>query len=229
MQDSHWQIEKDAQAVALSARDMIVKTAEVAIQTRNSFKIVLAGGTTPKQVYRLLATADCDWHKWQLYLGDERCLPREDHERNSHMIQQTLLNKVDVPDNNVHFIAAELGATQAALEYEQLIHLALPFDLVMLGMGEDGHTASLFPKHQHNSNELVHAVFNAPKPPAERVSLSATALSQNNTLLRIITGTNKATSIALWQQGETFPITTISSRERDIILLDQLAMGTAYE
>jgi 6-phosphogluconolactonase len=229
MQDSQWQVKNNAQAVALCARDIIVNAAEKAIQTRNIFKIVLAGVTTPKQVYRLLAKTNCEWHKWQVYLGDERCLPRNNNERNSHMIQQTLLDKIDFPDSNVYFIPAELGAHNAALEYEKVVHLALPFDLVILGMGEDGHTASLFPKYQHNNDELVHAVLNAPKLPAERVSLSAAVLSQNNTLLRIITGASKAASITLWKQGQILPINTISSMGADIILIDQSAMGIMNE
>jgi 6-phosphogluconolactonase len=225
MCQSHWQIKTDADAVACYARDIIMNAAEEAIKARNIFKIVLAGGTTPKQVYHLLANAKGEWHKWQLYLGDERCLPSKDSERNSYMIQHTFLNKVDFPDSNIHFIPAELGASKAALAYSQVVHLALPFDLVVLGMGEDGHTASLFPKHQYSSNEWVHAVFNAAKPPTERVSLSTAALSQNNTLLRIITGASKAASIALWQQGQTLPISILSSMGDDIILLDEAAAG----
>ena len=225
MCQSNWYIKTDAEAVARYARDIIMNAAEEAIKARNIFKIVLAGGTTPKQVYRLLANAKGDWHKWQLYLGDERCLPYEDNERNSYMIQQTFLNKVGFPDSNIHFIPAELGASKAALAYSQVVHFALPFDLVVLGMGEDGHTASLFPEHEYNSTESVHAVFNAPKPPAERVSLSTAVLSQNSTLLRIITGASKAASIALWQQGQTLPISRMSSMGNDIILLDRSAAG----
>ncbi|MCK5917905.1 MAG: 6-phosphogluconolactonase [Cocleimonas sp.] len=223
--NTHWQIKTTPEAVALSARDIIIDAAQQSIDARDIFKIVLAGGTTPKRIYELLTKASCSWEKWHIYLGDERCLPIEDGERNSFMIQQVFLDNVDIPAENIHFIPAELGAVKAASEYAQTLHSAYPFDLVMLGMGEDGHTASLFPKHTHKVNEAVHAVFNAPKPPANRVSMSATSLSKTITLLRIITGASKSDSIALWKEGENLPITTISSREKDIVLLDRSAMA----
>ena len=220
---TNWQIKSTVEEVALAARDIILDAAYKAIHARGMFKIVLAGGTTPEQIYKLLAKEPCHWEKWRLYLGDERCLPISNSERNSHMIQHTLLDKIDFPQKNIHFIPAELGAKEAAIEYEQMIHPALPFDLVILGMGEDGHTASLFPEHQHDSNELVHAISNAPKPPSDRVSISVASLSQTRTLLRIITGASKSASIALWKKGENLPISRITSIGDDIVLLDKAA------
>ncbi len=226
-EESRWLIKSTAEEVALAAQDIIVNAAQQAIHARGIFKIVLAGGTTPERVYELLANLPCHWEQWRIYLGDERCLPINDPERNSQMIQHTLLNKIDFPHGNIHFIPAELGAIEAAAEYQQIVHPALPFDLVLLGMGEDGHTASLFPNHQHNETESVHAVFNAPKPPAERVSMSSTSLSQNRTLLRLITGANKATAVQGWQNGEELPITKITTLGNEITLLDQAATGKA--
>ena len=220
---NNWQVKSTAEEVALSARDIILDTAQRAIHARGIFKIVLAGGTTPKRIYELLAKESCHWEQWRIYLGDERCLPIDDSGRNSLMIQHTLLDKVDFPHKNIHFIPAELGAKAAAVEYGQMVHPALPFDLVMLGMGEDGHTASLFPEHEHDTNEWVHAVNNAPKPPSDRVSMSVASLSQSRTLLRIITGASKSDSIKSWQKGQNLPITAITSIGDDIILLDQSA------
>lgn len=223
---NNWQIKPTSEEVALLARDIILDKAQQAIHARGIFKIVLAGGTTPKRLYELLAKESCHWGLWRIYLGDERCLAKNDSERNSHMIQQSLLNKIDFPHKNIHFIPAELGAVKAAAEYEQMVHPALPFDLVILGMGEDGHTASLFPKHKHNASELVHAVSNAPKPPTDRVSMSAASLSQTRTLLRIITGASKSPSVNLWRKGEDLPIATITSTGEDVILLDQSAANS---
>lgn len=223
---NNWQVKPTAEEVALLARDIILDKAQQAIHARGIFKIVLAGGTTPKRIYELLAKESCHWEQWRIYLGDERCLPITDSERNSHMIQQSLLDKVDFPHKNIHFIPAEQGAKNAAVEYEQVVHPALPFDLVMLGMGEDGHTASLFPRQQHDASELVHAVSNAPKPPADRVSISAASLSQTRTLLRIITGASKSDSINLWQKGKDLPIAAITSIGDDIVLLDQSAANS---
>ncbi len=222
---NHWHVKPTPEEVALTARDIIIDAAHHAIHTHGVFKLVLAGGTTPERVYSLLAKEICHWEKWQLYLGDERCLPIHHPQRNSQIIQRTLLDKIDFPKQNIHFIPAELGAIKAAKEYQQIINIALPFDLVIVGMGEDGHTASLFPNHQHNKSELVHAVFNAPKPPAERVSMSITALSQNRTLLRLITGANKKDSVAQWRKGKNLPIATITTFTNEMTLLDQSTLG----
>jgi 6-phosphogluconolactonase len=174
--DTHWHTLETADDVALAAYQHILEAAKSAIAEREQFKLVLAGGTTPEKVYRLLAQFDADWPKWFIYYGDERCLPADHADRNSVMAEQALLSKVATPKSQIFTIPTELGAEQAAAEYRQTVKAALPFDLVLLGMGEDGHTASLFPGHQHDAEELAHAVYNSPKPPPERVSISAKAL-----------------------------------------------------
>lgn len=225
---SDWIVMLTADDVALQARDIIMQAANKAIEDRGIFKIVLAGGTTPEKVYRLLAeesigTQACDWKRWHLYLGDERCLSIDDPQRNSQMVKRTLLDKVDIPNGNVHFIAAELGAKEAARRYQKTIEQALPFDMVILGMGEDGHTASLFPGHRHRTDELVHAIHDAPKPPPDRVSLSVRALSENKNLLIIVTGSSKRESVEKWYEGEDLPIAAISTLGTVNILLDHEA------
>jgi len=221
----NWKVLETANKVAETARDLILQAAKKAIIDNGKFKIVLAGGTTPENVYRLLAKENCDWQHWHFYLGDERCLPIDDSERNSQMAQKTLLSKIDINEKNIHFIPAEKGAYDAAKDYEAVIKNALPFDMVLLGMGEDGHTASLFPEHIHDQKELVHAVYNAPKPPPERVTLSRRTLSQNNNLLIMITGASKKKMVEMWKSGEKLPVSSIDSlrRENSFILLDKLA------
>ena len=93
--------------------------------------------------------------------------------------------------------------------------------MVLLGMGEDGHTASLFPEHQHPENELTHAVYNAPKPPPERVSLSRKALSQNHNLIIMVTGESKQESVEKWRNGEALPVSSITSSGAICILFDK--------
>lgn len=224
----NWIAKETAVHVAETALELILKAAKEAIQKNGLFKIVLAGGTTPENVYRLLAKESCDWQHWHFYLGDERCLPEDHAERNSQMAQQTLLNKITIPKENIYFIPAERGAEQASKDYEPVIKSALPFDMVLLGMGEDGHTASLFPGHQHSENELVHAIYNAPKPPPERVSLSQKALSQNHHLIIMVTGASKQESVEKWRMGEKLPVSSITSlREqlsKAVILLDNSAL-----
>ncbi len=221
--NAKWVVLPSASDVADSALDIILTAAKAAIQDHGEFRIVLAGGSTPEQVYAILAGKSEDWKNWKFYLGDERCLPVDDPERNSKMIYSILLKNIDLPDENIHFMPSEKGSDIAAHEYAKTIQSGIPFDLVMLGMGEDGHTASLFPGHEHKDNELVHAVHNAPKPPAERVSLSAKCLSQSQQLLIMTTGKGKKTAIIKWRNGEPLPISRITSLGDITILLDQNA------
>ena len=184
---------------------------------------MLAGGRTPEAAYRLLMGADTDWSRWEIYFGDERCLPVDDAERNSRMAARALLDSVKIPSANVHTIPAEQGAEAAAKAYQPVVRAALPFDLVLLGIGEDGHTASLFPGQQHPAGQLVHAVHNAPKPPPDRVSLGAAALSESREVLILATGAAKRTAIKAWQAGEPLPIAAIGGPACVDVLLDSAA------
>ena len=135
----------DAAALRQVAYRRILDAAARAIERRGRFLIVLAGGNTPRGIYRMLRTADTDWSRWQVYFGDERCLPADSAERNSRMAADAWLNHVPIPQDQVHAIPAELGASAAALGYAETLRGVGDFDLVLLGLGEDGHTASLFP------------------------------------------------------------------------------------
>jgi 6-phosphogluconolactonase len=216
--DYHWHALETAEDVALAAFQHILDAAKSAIAERGQFKLVLAGGTTPEKVYRLLAQSDADWSKWFIYYGDERCLPVDHANRNSVMAEKAFLGKVAIPKAQVFTIPAELKAEQAATQYQQAIENALPFDLVLLGMGEDGHTASLFPGQQHEADELVHAVYNSPKPPPERVSISAKALGMAQQVIFLITGSNKQEAVKLWRSGHDLPIAHILSDNVDIYI-----------
>jgi 6-phosphogluconolactonase len=215
----------DADAVALEAAQRILQSAARAITARGLFRIVLAGGRTPEAAYRLLAGADADWSRWEIYFGDERCLPVDDAERNSTMVARALLDTVAIPAANVHSIPAEHGAEAAAKAYQPVIRAALPFDLVLLGIGEDGHTASLFPGQQHPAGQLVHAVHNAPKPPPDRVSLGTDALSEAREVLILATGAGKRAAIKAWRAGEPLPIAAIGGPASVEVLLDRAAQA----
>lgn len=216
--NTQWHTLATADDVALAAYQRILDAAKSAISERGQFKLVLAGGTTPEKVYRLLAQADADWSEWFIYYGDERCLPAGHAERNSVMAEQAFLDKVAIPKTQVFAIPAELGPDQAAIQYRQVVKDALPFDLVLLGMGEDGHTASLFPGHQHDSDELVHAVYNSPKPPPERVSISAKVLGDARQVIFLITGSNKQEAVKLWRSGQELPVANILSNNVDVYM-----------
>jgi len=218
----NYEIFSDGTAVAEQACERILAAAKKAIAERGAFRIVLAGGTTPEASYRALAASESDWANWHVYIGDERCLPTDDAERNSVMAARSLTSHVAIPDEQVYLIPAEQGAETAAQAYANIIGAALPFDMVLLGMGEDGHTASLFPGHEHNEDEITHAVHNAPKPPSDRVSLSAATLANTRELLMLITGAGKQDPLSRWRAGEALPIATINA-ENTLIMLDEAA------
>ena len=219
----NWHRFDTADSVATAVYQHIMIAAQQAIAERGAFKLVLAGGTTPEKVYRLLADTQADWANWHIYYGDERCLPTDHADRNSVMAEQAFLNKVAIPREQIFTIPTESDPETAAKDYQAIVANALPFDMVLLGMGEDGHTASLFPNHHHNENELAHAVYNSPKPPPERVSLSAKALSNTQQLLFLITGANKQEAVQAWRAGAYLPVATIVPKNPIDIYIDSAA------
>ena len=194
-----------------------------AIAERGRFNLVLAGGRTPEATYLRLAGINSDWHRWHLFFSDERCLPADHPDRNSRMAARALTERVPIPATQLHPIPAELGAQKAALRYERVLQKILPFDLVLLGLGEDGHTASLFPGHRHPAERLVVPVHGAPKPPSERVSLSARALGSSRKVLFLVTGREKSQAVTKWREGASLPVAGIACKGELEVLLDQAA------
>jgi 6-phosphogluconolactonase len=139
------------------------------------------------------------------------------------MAAQTWLNLVAILPTNIYNIPAELGAHKAAQRYEPLVRQALPFDLVLLGLGNDGHTASLFSNTMTQGESLVQPVFHAPKSPKERVTLSATALSQSREILVLVSGPEKKATLGAWQRGEPLPIRTLQPTGTLTVIYDRKA------
>lgn len=192
--------------------DAIVKSAKEAIAQRGKFLIVLAGGNTPRAIYRLLRDMELDWAKWHIYHGDERCLPREHEDRNSLMVEQVWLHYVDIPANQIHDIPAELGPEAGAKAYAATLADVPIFDLVLLGLGEDGHTASLFPGHAVDNSADAVPVFNSPKPPPERISMSQNRLNNTREVIFIVTGAGKQQAVDNWRSGVAIPATLIAPK-----------------
>jgi 6-phosphogluconolactonase len=224
-QTIRWQCFPDPQAVAGDAVQRILAAARQAIAERGAFKIVLAGGSTPLQVYEQLAKREADWTHWFVYLGDERCLPVDHPERNSRMITEAWLARGRIPAANMAWIPAELGARQGAADYAAVVRDAVPFDLVLLGMGEDGHTASLFPGQAHARETLVVPVSNAPKPPPDRISLNYPALASTRALIVIVTGAGKREAVRAWKQDVALPVAKLECAAGIDVLLDEAANG----
>jgi len=215
----------DAAAVAQFAVDAVVTAAASALSERGVFHWVLAGGTTPKRCYELLRDAAIDWPNVHVWFGDERCLPVGDAERNDRMADEALLNHVPIPPAKIHRMNAELGPEVAAARYAALLADAPAMDLVLLGIGEDGHTASLFPDNPAlNDPRRAVPVFNAPKPPPERVSMGYAVLNAARRCLIMVAGKGKADAISRIRNGELLPVARVQGSEW---LIDQAAAGTS--
>lgn len=212
-QQVRWHSLADTAALQAEAVARIRAAAGTAINARGVFRIVLAGGNTPRPVYEALRKVITDWPKWQVYFGDERCLPTTDPQRNSRMARIALLDHVPIPRANIHVIPGESGSIDGAAHYAQRLRAVGEFDLVLLGLGEDGHTASLFPDHdwgvESNAADAF-AVFDAPKPPPERISMSAARLSRARSVLFMVDGEQKLDAIARWRAGASIPAAAIT-------------------
>ncbi len=197
---TRWHFSDSESAFVAAALEQVARAEQEALAARGAFHIVLAGGETPRKVYQALARQAHDWPCWHIWFGDERCLPAGHPERNSTMAGTTLLDRVPVAA--LHTIPAELGARAAASDYARDLAGIGEFDLVLLGLGEDGHTASLFPFHTDESLADALPVFAAPKPPPERVTLSATRLSRARHVMFLVSGAGKADALRRWRAGE---------------------------
>lgn len=207
-----WHSLVDEDALLDAALAVILDSATRAISARGRFQLVLAGGNTPRELYRRLRHTPSEWSAWHVYFGDERCLPADDAARNSRMAAEVWLDFVPLPAAQIHPIAGELGATAAATRYRETLRAVGDFDLVLLGLGEDGHTASLFPGHEWGETADapdVLAVFAAPKPPPERVSLSAARLSRTRRAIFLVSGQGKQAALSAWRAGEKIPAQAI--------------------
>lgn len=218
---NNWTVFSDAQVLAEKLALEILELAEEAIKERGEFHLVTAGGTTPTQAYQILAEQDyANWDKWVIYLGDERVFPADNPERNSKVLQDEWLSKVAVKPENIKFMQTELGLEEAGKDYQTILQAVDLFDLVLLGMGEDGHTASLFPGHGTLEQDLAGIIYetNSPKAPLERLSLSKNRLEKTRCLIKLITGAGKKPAVEQWLAGEELPINQVNAENTKVYL-----------
>ncbi len=212
---------RDRESLARAAAEHIIEIGTTALQNRDRFSLALAGGSTPKAAYELLASDEyaqrLDWKRVHIFWGDERCVPFEDPDSNYRMARQSLLDHVPIPAKNIHRMRAEEEPIKAALEYEgslrtffsmQPDHSNDPdvgsarrksFDLVLLGMGDDGHTASLFPSSEA-LNESVCWVSvvehtNPPPPLVTRLTLTLPAINAAAQVTFLVACASKSQSL----------------------------------
>ncbi len=174
----------------------------ILIANRDIAHIALSGGSTPKIVFDELATnfqEDIDWSNVHLYWGDERCVPPEDDDSNYKMTVTHLISKIDIPEENIHRIKGENNPEYEAKRYAELLDERLPkaggipqFDLVILGMGDDGHTASIFPHEIElwNSEKYCEVAVH-PDSGQKRITLTGGIINNADTVVFLVTGSNK--------------------------------------
>jgi 6-phosphogluconolactonase len=204
----------DADAVAAAAAEHLAEAARRASAERGRFRVALSGGSTPRLLYQRLATpelgAAIDWQRWEIYFSDERSVAPDDPHSNYRMAHEAWFSRVALPAANVHRMRGELSSAEAAALYEAELG-AQPLDLVLLGMGEDGHTASLFPGTPalaEHERRVIPAT--SPVPPHGRVSLTLRALNEARTVLFLVTGASKSRRLVQVLAERTEPSTVDS-------------------
>ena len=207
----------DPEAVATAATARFVELAADAVGARGSFSVALAGGSTPKRIYELLAGDDwrgrVRWDDVHIFFGDERSVPPDHHESNYRMANDALLSRVPIPVVNAHRITGEGDAVASASRYEDELRSFFGdvnwprFDLVMLGMGDDGHTASLFPGTTALREESAWVVANwVEKFSTYRITLTAPAINHARDVMFNVTGAGKAERLSEVLHGARDPV-----------------------
>jgi 6-phosphogluconolactonase len=203
---------KDAEELSREVAAWISGCIAETLKKQDRFTIALSGGSTPQRLHKILAASPCreqiDWSKLHIFWGDERAVPFEDTRNNAKMAYDTLLNFVPVPPSQIHVMRTDIPPERSAMEYEKILHEYFPaaaaggqaagapqtsFDLVLLGMGDDGHTLSLFPGTEvvHEEKAWAKAFFLKAQD-MYRITLTKTIVNRSAKVAFLTTGTGKA-------------------------------------
>jgi 6-phosphogluconolactonase len=236
----------DAKAVAAEAAERVTSAAEGAIAERGRFSIALSGGSTPKALYALLAAepyrSRIDWSKVHILFGDERAVPPNHKDSNFKMADEALLSKVPIPKGQVYRMKGELGdkAEQAAKEYGLMLKAEFPdgVDVVLLGMGGDGHTASIFPGtwavKEKEHRVVGYFAENSSTGKSWRITMTAPFINQAREILVLLAGADKAARLKEVLEGpedpNRLPIQLIKPTQGKIVwIMDVAAAGMSQE
>jgi 6-phosphogluconolactonase len=224
---------KDAHAVAKAAAAAVVESAFKAIHEHGEFRVVLAGGTTPRATYELLSSdlrGEVDWRRVIFYFSDERCVGPDDPASNYRMAREALFDPLKVPGRSVRRMPGELPPPSAAAEYDSEVRTVMAdrhhaFDLALLGMGQEGHTASLFPGSaalEEASRTVVNVTVSAEPP--ERLTMTPVALASVRQIVFLVTGAEKAQALSsVFTDGDDLPAARVSRLAPSRFLVDEAA------
>ena len=246
---------RDADALSRAAAERFVEAAAEAIASSGRFVVALAGGSTPRGAYERLASVELaprvDWSRVHVFWGDERCVPPDHPDSNYRMAREALLDRVPVPDANVHRVEGERRPEEAAASYERVLRAFFTgqsadgrtaadaptpcFDLILLGMGQDGHTASLFPGDRALAEtERWVAAVRAPDvaPRLPRVTLTLPVINASNRIFFIVSGSRKRKVLrSVLDDPEAaralYPPAMVRPCEQVIWFVDEAAIGHA--
>jgi 6-phosphogluconolactonase len=207
----------DINELSQYAANLFVETANRSIEKRGRFLVSLSGGTTPMRLYDLLGNSfydKLDWKRTHFFWGDERCVPVDDAGNSYGQTKKVLFDKINIPDENIHRILSELEPDSASREYARTLTvfaeppLAWPrFDLTLLGMGDDGHTASLFPNSPMDVDSPTLVVTaNYQGRPANRVTLTQKVLNSSRNVLFMVAGKSKAVTLSRVLSDKYIPV-----------------------
>ena len=212
------EIFKDIDQLSHALAEWITSLIEETLTRKTGFSFVLSGGNTPKKLNLLLSSSPykdrIDWQKIHIFWGDERAVPLEDERNNARMAFDTLLNKVNIPQNQIHIMDTSLQPEEAAAKYRETLYEffgtddlpAQTFDLVLLGMGDDGHTLSLFPGTAVIHEEKLWASsFFLKAQNMYRITLTKNIVNHSNHIVFIISGDDKANALYQVLKGERNP------------------------
>ena len=221
MSDVELVVVENAQEVAAAVAGRLARAA------REGGNVVLTGGKTPEQAYEEAARREPDWSMVDVWWGDERCVPPDDESSNYGMAKRTLLDRLERAPRGVHRIKGELGKDEAAAEYERQLD-DRQLDLLLLGVGPDGHVASLFPNAPTlRRREKVLPAEPGLEPFVDRVTLSLPVLRSAGEILFLLAGESKADAAARAFAGEPSPDTPASlvraQTGRTVVILDRAA------
>lgn len=194
----------DKAALVAAAADQVIELMRDAIATRGRCSLALSGGSTPKPIYQAIAQAELPWDKIYVYWGDERYVPMTHGDSNAKMTYEAWLSHVAIPADNIFTVPTETESPQASADqYQQTLATSfgttLPntpkFDIILLGMGDDGHTASLFP-HTAALNETEHWITVGQKDDQPRITFTARLINQAHQVMFLVAGANKQAALS---------------------------------
>ncbi len=211
----HLHVLKTTAELSNTAADWIASKIASTLESKERFTMALSGGSTPQQLHTLLANTPykerIDWSRIHIFWGDERAVPFEDERNNARMAFDTLLNFVPVPLRQIHVMKTEISPDESAREYEQILHQYFDttnssFDLVILGMGDDGHTLSLFPGTDiiHEETAWTKAFF-LDAQNMYRISLTAPVVNRSSAIVFLAAGHKKSKSLKEVLEGKFAP------------------------